>query len=269
MTDPYSVLGISPGADDETIKKAYRQKCKQYHPDLHPNDPSAEEKFKEVQAAYSEIMRRKQSGGQSGVPAAVRFRRVLWIRQPKPVRRRLPGGPLRRVWLRPLRVWFLRFRRRQPPDLYHRPGKPRDARRCELHPQRLLSGGVEHPERHPGRRTQRPVALLLCFWPTRAWANNIRARDEARTAVSMEPNNYAYQNLLDQLQNPGQTYTSYQQPYAPAQRRPGTVLPFVLDVPADVQHLQLVLLRRPRRLLLLLMPPAALRCQSKMPPSPQ
>src|SRR5699024_11034821 len=66
MTDPYSVLGISPGADDETIKKAYRQKCKQYHPDLHPNDPSAEEKFKEVQAAYSEIMRRKQGGGQNG-----------------------------------------------------------------------------------------------------------------------------------------------------------------------------------------------------------
>ena len=65
MTDPYSVLGISPGADDETLKKAYRQKCKQYHPDLHPDDPAAEEHFKEVQAAYSEIMRRKQGGGQS------------------------------------------------------------------------------------------------------------------------------------------------------------------------------------------------------------
>ena len=66
MTDPYSVLGIAPGADDETIKKAYRQKCKQYHPDLHPNDPTAEEKFKEVQAAYSEIMRRKQGGPAGG-----------------------------------------------------------------------------------------------------------------------------------------------------------------------------------------------------------
>ena len=66
MTDPYSVLGIAPGADDEAIKKAYRQKCKQYHPDLHPNDPAAEEKFKEVQAAYSEIMRLKQGGGQAG-----------------------------------------------------------------------------------------------------------------------------------------------------------------------------------------------------------
>ena len=63
MTDPYSVLGITPGADDETLKKAYRQKCKQYHPDLHPNDPAAEEKFKEVQAAYSEVLRRKNGGG--------------------------------------------------------------------------------------------------------------------------------------------------------------------------------------------------------------
>ena len=48
MTDPYSVLGITPSADDETIKKAYRKKCKEYHPDLHPDDPSAEEHFKEV-----------------------------------------------------------------------------------------------------------------------------------------------------------------------------------------------------------------------------
>ena len=48
MTDPYSVLGIQPGADEETIKKAYRQKCKQYHPDLHPNDPTCEDKFKEI-----------------------------------------------------------------------------------------------------------------------------------------------------------------------------------------------------------------------------
>ena len=35
--------------------------------------------------------------------------------------------------------------------------------------------------------------------------NNIRAQEEARTAVSMEPNNYAYQNLLDQLQSPGRS----------------------------------------------------------------
>ena len=60
-----------------------------------------------------------------------------------------------------------------------------------------------------------------CALANQGLGNNIRARDEARTAVSMEPNNYAYQNLLDQLQNPGQTYTSYQQPYAQPSGAPG------------------------------------------------
>ena len=55
MKDPYEVLGIQRGASDEEIKKAYRAKCKRWHPDLNPNDPTAEEHFKEVQAAYDAI----------------------------------------------------------------------------------------------------------------------------------------------------------------------------------------------------------------------
>ena len=41
MRDPYEVLGIQRGASDEEIKKAYRAKCKRWHPDLNPNDPTA------------------------------------------------------------------------------------------------------------------------------------------------------------------------------------------------------------------------------------
>jgi molecular chaperone DnaJ len=55
MRDPYEVLGIQRGASDEEIKKAYRAQCKRWHPDLNPNDPTAEEHFKEVQAAYDAI----------------------------------------------------------------------------------------------------------------------------------------------------------------------------------------------------------------------
>lgn len=65
MNDPYRVLGITPSSTEDEIKKAYRAKCKQYHPDLHPEDPDAENNFKEVQAAYSEIMKIKQNGGYS------------------------------------------------------------------------------------------------------------------------------------------------------------------------------------------------------------
>ena len=69
MTDPYQVLGISRGATDEEIKKAYRKLSRKYHPDANINNPNKEEaeaKFKEVQQAYDQIMKEKEYGGSQG-----------------------------------------------------------------------------------------------------------------------------------------------------------------------------------------------------------
>ena len=51
--DYYEVLGVERGADDASIKKAYRQLAKKYHPDMNPGDVEAEKRFKEASEAYA------------------------------------------------------------------------------------------------------------------------------------------------------------------------------------------------------------------------
>ena len=94
VDDPYRVLGVSRDATREEIKKAYRQKAKLYHPDLHPDDPKAAEKMNEINEAYDMLNN----------PA---FRRRLW-QQWKWLLWKwlLRQRPLRRLWQ--LRG-FLRF----------------------------------------------------------------------------------------------------------------------------------------------------------------
>lgn len=68
MNNPYEVLGVPRTATNDEVKKAYRQLCKKYHPDSYVNNPLAdlaEEKFKEVQAAYEQIMKERENGAYS------------------------------------------------------------------------------------------------------------------------------------------------------------------------------------------------------------
>lgn len=61
--DPYQILGVERSANADQIKRAYRKLAKQFHPDRNPGDAGAEEKFKQVQAAYEVLgdeQRRRQ-----------------------------------------------------------------------------------------------------------------------------------------------------------------------------------------------------------------
>lgn len=69
MRDPYQILGVPENATDNEVKKAYRELARKYHPDNYHDNPLAdlaEEKMKEINAAYEEIGKRRSGGGYAG-----------------------------------------------------------------------------------------------------------------------------------------------------------------------------------------------------------
>ena len=67
--NPYEVLGVSEGADEETIKKAYKELVKKYHPDKYVNNPLADlaaEKMKEINKAYDMLTKKKNTSDTGG-----------------------------------------------------------------------------------------------------------------------------------------------------------------------------------------------------------
>ena len=69
MRDPYEVLGVSPDAGDDEVKRAYRDLARKYHPDNYQNNPLAdlaEEKMKEINEAYDAITKGRVGGSGGG-----------------------------------------------------------------------------------------------------------------------------------------------------------------------------------------------------------
>lgn len=74
--DYYKILGVTEQADEDQIKQAYRKLAKKYHPDLNPDNPEAEARFKDIVEAYETLgdaakkkeydMKRKKTGEQGG-----------------------------------------------------------------------------------------------------------------------------------------------------------------------------------------------------------
>lgn len=169
--DPYKVLGVSPDASDEEIKKAYRKLAKQYHPDLNPGDPVAAKKMQQVNAAYEQIknpeMAQPNPGSQSGYgydPFGGAWQRAY--------QQQNQGDPYQRS-----------------AEQYIRFGRYREALNA-------LSNSTEKNARW----------YYLSAVANDGLGNQVTALEHIKRAVSMEPDNMEYLQMLSQIENGGSAY---------------------------------------------------------------
>ena len=205
MKDPYEVLGIQRGASDDEIKKAYRAKCKRWHPDLNPNDPTAEEHFKEVQEAYDAIT--KGTTGPQGGYSQQSYQNGYGYQ----------GG-------------FDGFDGFDPFGFgfgfggYQQSGASAsgsDSPEMQAARNFVVNGRYAEARRVLDGMSARSARwYYLSSLANQGLGNSIDALQDARRAVQLDPNNVEYQMHLRRMQNPGQTYRTTQTTYT----RPGGLM---------------------------------------------
>ena len=220
MRDPYEVLGIQRGATDDEIKKAYRAKCKRWHPDLNPNDPTAEEHFKEVQAAYDAITKGDtgpQMGGQPG--GGYGYGQQGYYQGG--YQQGYDQGYSQNGWQQgdfgfgfdPFGFGFgFGGYQQQSGASYSGSDTP------EMQAARNFVANGRYAEARrvlDGMNSRSARWYYLSSLANQGLGNSIDALQDARRAVQLDPNNTEYQMHLRRMQNPGQTYrtqTTYAQP---------------------------------------------------------
>ena len=217
VDDPYKVLGIAPGATQEEIKRAYRKKAKECHPDLHPEDPSAERRMNEVNEAYDMLMN----------PEKYAYQRTQeqYSQQYNPYGQRTYGGYTNQQQYGGYSGWtgdfgfgfddFFGFsggyNTVQPPKEI-----PSDSPQI-----RQIIFDINHRDYQMAitRLQNIPGAGRNARWyyllgvANHGAGNIIAATENMQRAVQMDPGNQLYQTLLHQYRQSGQTYQTNAQGY--------------------------------------------------------
>ena len=170
IDDPYKVLGVSPDASDEEIKRAYRRLAKKYHPDLNPGDAEAAKKMQQVNAAYEQIKNPEKANpaGNAGGYGYDPF-----------------GGYSQRSYTNTQTG----DQYQQAAQQYIRFGRYREALNA-------LNNAAERNARW----------YYLSALANDGLGNQVTALEHIRRAVSMEPDNYEYMSALERIEHGGSAY---------------------------------------------------------------
>lgn len=212
MRDPYEVLGIPQTATDDEIKAAYRKLAKKYHPDLNGGSAEAEAKMKEVNEAYNILIKHKgaagsQQGGyspyggygnpygsQGGYSQQRSYNQQGYGSQQQ-------GGYYGGFGFDFEDLFRNAYGSRQTVSYEERDPALRPAA------QAVLSGRYQDALNILGSVVGRRAAWY--YWSARAnmgMGNRIAALNDAKTAVSMSPDEPAFRELLSQLNASGHSY---------------------------------------------------------------
>lgn len=177
IEDPYKVLGVSPDASDEEIKRAYRRLAKKYHPDLNPGDQEAAQRMQEVNAAYEQIKNPEkfassQAGGYGGQNAYGGYYDPFGGYYQQSQSQNQTGDQYQQAAYN-----YIRF---------HRYREALNA----------LSNSTERNARW----------YYLSALANNGLGNQVTALEHIRKAVSMEPDNQEYLWALNQIEHGGSAY---------------------------------------------------------------
>ena len=203
MRNPYQILGVSETASMDEVKKAYRKLSRIYHPDANVNNPNkdqAEAKFKEIQAAYQQIVDEKEHGGsRSSYGPGSSYGQGGYQQSGQGSYQQSYGG---------FEDFFGGFGGFG--GQYQNRQQTQESTLMQAAGNYLRNGYYREALNALGNVPEAERNAKWYYYSAQANAgtgNNITAQEHAQRAVQMEPDNYVYQNLLRSLQSGETWYT--------------------------------------------------------------